>query len=170
MKKYFYLTVLLLGAISMPSCNNDEPIWDYAPVILKVNVVNQQGDNLLDSQYNGNILDGLMTLTYNGKTSGVALTPPEDLIPQSRYYLPTWYGAFVMSGENYWTYPEPTEPAIFIGEFDGSASGKFDMTLTLGDKSFELSFTSKVNKGDVKREFFIDGKKNSNNNLYTITL
>ena len=171
MKRIIELILLTSVCCMLSSCNDEQErlIIDYTPVVLKVDVVNTQGDNLLDESYAGNILDKELTITYKGNTTQISRTAPEALMPQSRALMPHWYGAFIMSGENYWTV-KPVEPAIFIGEFDGGLSGTVALTLQLGDKSFDLSYKAKVNMLDVDRTFYIDGKKNEGKDQYTIVL
>lgn len=138
--------------IGLPSCHNDEEdqeyklLWDTYPIILSIKVVNSAGQNLLDRNVTGNILDEKMTLTIDGQTIDVAMTKPDHAIAKSRHMAPIWYGAYVTVHKNSY--------CIDISEFEGAVSYRQSMELNLGDKKYELSFTNTVTQ--KKREIFLD--------------
>ncbi len=98
------LIPLLLGLI-LAGCSNDEPNelfeTDYSPTEVTIYVQDTDGDDLFSDAYNG-ILDSenlpaTVTYTYDGETKPLSerRRPVEAKTPQSRYYMPRFYGVFV---------------------------------------------------------------------------
>ena len=169
MKKILIFGALLLMLVGFGSCDDEMVIYDYTPICLKVTVQDKNGNNLLDSLNTNNILGKQMTITINGKTNEISLKTPQDLIPPSRAILPIWYGAFVMSGENYW-WNSSIEPSICIGEFDGALNGKEEVELNIDGEKHVISFKNQVNKSNVKRSFYLDGKEVKDRGNFTIVI
>lgn len=57
MKKNLFLALLVLLPV-LQSCSdkNDDTIWDYAPYVLSMDIVDSEGHNLLDPEVDGNII------------------------------------------------------------------------------------------------------------------
>lgn len=155
---------LCVTSFALTSCGDEEDIiFDYSPITLKVNVHNSNGENLLEKSTPGNILDDKNTFSFNGETSDIYVGWPneeKDVSSETRFYMPMWYGAFIAPSFYKYSYYDKGENAIYIGEFDGAASGTLNMELNLGEHKYEISVKSKVNGKDVKREYTINGKKN----------
>lgn len=163
------LAVLFLGLMS---CNDkDEPIWDYNPYVLNIDIVDADGNNLLDPAVEGNIAGESILMGYNDLFYEM-LTPDTDNSP-NRYYLPTFFGLVRQCGWDYET-STPTSWQLRWGEFDCAVSKtyNFDLYITCINRapfSFELKITNKGN-GEVYEELSVDGKKVDTPNHYTIVL
>lgn len=175
MKRKFLNPALIVAVLSLlcgfSSCKDDsDVIIDYYPIVLQVWVQDAEGNNLLDPDYPENILDENISIVYKNEISEVVMGRPDDFGP-TRAYLPHWYGAYISPAEYLYGDKEyfSSDNRIFIGEFDGGKNGEFNVVLTIGEKSYNLSWTNKVNHLDIKRQFFIDGKKNKDS-VFHITL
>lgn len=165
------IAAMIFGLCGLSACDDDSDlIVDYSPIVLQVWVKDAQGNNLLDPDNPDNILDEEMWIDYKNEVSVVGMGQP-DPSGLTRAYLPQWYGAYIAPAEYlYWDQEYfSIDNRIFIGEFDGGNNGEFNVVLTIGDKSYNLSWTNKVNKLNTKRQFYIDGKKNKDS-VFNITL
>lgn len=127
---YFLLAttmIMAIGACSknddMPDCNmpDNNVIWDIYPASVFVNIVDEEGNNLLDPTIEGNWIDEPMWIEYADKAFDVVWTK-EDLPFPSRAIMPHFYGA-VWSGV--WT---DKNYSIYFGEFDGASSRTLNLT------------------------------------------
>ena len=159
--------------LMLSSCDytrGDEPnddgewIYDLTPITFEVEILNQDGENLLEESTPGNILGSEMFLIYNGERyeiiNGYIDTPYFPYPNGTRFYMPSWYGGFIAP---YW-YPSKDLPerenSLHIGEFEGGTDGvSFD--LSLNGHSYIVSYTNKVSfhKGqiDAERHYYLDG-------------
>lgn len=159
MRKILFTLLLFLGAMlvntSCSSDDDDDIIWDYYPITLNVEVVDESGNNLLDPSCTENILSRPITLTHDGETTPIEMYEQKEATPNSRAYLARWYGAYI------------------IGEWD--AFSKDDsVKLNIDGKEYELSFTNsykaqKHGAYDFDRKYYIDDQANENRN-YKIVL
>ena len=144
MKHFFYILFSLsIGIlVFLMSCADKETIFDdYAPVVFTVKVVNASGENLLDESVPGNILGEDISVTYEDQTYPMITMPP------GRYYAPQWYGVVLYDGEE-----------LRIGQFNGAARHE-ECILHIGARDIEIYYDAKINKDDVKRKFYFDGKR-----------
>ena len=162
--KSLSLPLLLLCLASCDDDNNSDLIIDYTPVNLYIEVYNANGENLLDPATPGNILDEDNYIYCDNKRFVIEERDPygpeyydPDYFMTTRAILPMWYGAIITKAY------KTDEPIISIGEFDGGWNGTANVLLVLGSHSYELSFNSKINGLDVKRKFYLDGKKQDSN-------
>lgn len=159
MRKILFTLLLFLGAMlvntSCSSDDDDDIIWDFYPITLNVEVVDESGNNLLDPSCAENILSWPITLTHDGETTPIEMYEQKEATPNSRAYLARWYGAYI------------------IGEWD--AFSKDDsVKLNIDGKEYELSFTNsykaqKHGAYDFDRKYYIDDQANENRN-YKIVL
>ena len=159
MRKILFTLLLFLGAMlvntSCSSDDDDDIIWDFYPITLNVEVVDESGNNLLDPSCAENILSRPITLTHDGETTPIEMYEQKEATPNSRAYLARWYGAYI------------------IGEWD--AFSKDDsVKLNIDGKEYELSFTNsykaqKHEAYDFDRKYYIDDQANENRN-YKIVL
>lgn len=174
MRKTLYTLLLFLGAMLVnTSCSSDEDddiwIWDFYPISLNVEVVDEDGNNLLDPANPANILSQPITLTHDGETTPIELYKVEAALPESRAILVRWYGAYIIGA------PDQSDGRyhIFIGEWDAFAKDD-SVKLNIDGKEYELSFTNsykaqKHGAYDFDRKYYIDGQANENRN-YKIVL
>lgn len=159
MRKILFTLLLFLGAMlvntSCSSDDDDDIIWDFYPITLNVEVVDESGNNLIDPSCAENILSRPITLTHDGETTPIEMYEQKEATPNSRAYLARWYGAYI------------------IGEWD--AFSKDDsVKLNIDGKEYELSFTNsykaqKHGAYDFDRKYYIDDQANENRN-YKIVL
>lgn len=161
-KKILSSTMLIMGFL-LTGCDKDrskenEPLMvDYAPVDFYVQVLNKNGNNLLNPETEENIREKEMTITINGITEEVALQKTSTY-PYTRAIMPYWYGAYITSPS---TDIYHNDYFIRIGEFSGDANGE-KVILSLDGTSHTLSFTNKIiEQLNIERHFYIDGKENN---------
>lgn len=171
-------TMALAMALSFGSCS-DEPsnldnkdldeflLIDYNPINFNVACVNGQGDDLLDKNTNGNIINNDIKIKYDGQWYPLSESPESP--HESRYYLPTWYNPYIGTVKD----PDGVmKKVIRIGEIDGSTNGTTVVTLSIGNRVFKLKATNKIKKAtEVTRHYYLDGKKIDNDRgFYSIIL
>ncbi len=170
MRKILFTLLLFLGAMlvnsSCSSDDDDDIIWDYYPITLNVEVVDESGNNLLDPSCTENILSRPITLTHDGETTPIEMYEQKEA---TRAYLAWWYGAYIIGA------PDQSDGRyhIFIGEWDAFAKDD-SVKLNIDGKEYELSFTNsykaqKHGAYDFDRKYYIDGQANENHN-YKIVL
>lgn len=129
MKKFVYFLSAITMLVSMAACSKDDDmpdddvIWDIAPADIIIQLVDEEGNNLLDPKVEGNWIDEPMWVECRDEAYGVEWAR-QELTPQTRAYLPHFYGAQwsgIWSDKVY---------SIYIGEFDGASSQ--DLKLTFG--------------------------------------
>lgn len=131
-------------------------IWDYYPIILSVEFVNNDNQNLLEPETQGNLLDEIIKVKCDDVEYEV--DPKAVSGPNSRYYLPTWSDPYV---GNVLMPDGSIQKCLNIGEYDGAENGTKTVTISVRDKNYVLSFTNKVKGDKVKRQFYLDGKPNA---------
>ncbi len=165
MKKLYSLKwfALLMVAFSTLGCeSNSDLIWDIYPVDIYIRVYNQAGENLLDEEVEGNILENDIKITYKD----VEYRLGED-ISKTRAYLPQFMGLQLYTtnalGEK--------DCRMYFGQFEGAASYTLTATLDLGDGverevGFIREFKWKSN-GDPesKTTYTLDGEEVSGINI-----
>lgn len=174
MRKTLYTLFLFLGAMLVnTSCSSDDDddlwVWDFYPITLNVEVVDESGNNLLDPANPANILSLPITLTHDGETTPIEMYEQKEATPNSRAYLARWYGAYIIGAP----YISDGRYRIFIGEWDAFAKDD-SVKLNIDGKEYELSFTNsykaqKHGAYDFDRKYYIDGQANEYGN-YKIVL
>lgn len=172
MKKILFLALgLLLSGLQSCSDKNEDTIWDYAPYILSMDVVDSEGRNLLDPDVEGNIIGERIEMFYDDECYPVRLAEIPEM--QSRYYLPRFFG-LVRSKK--WDYEvhEYTVWQLFWGEFDCAYSRSYSFSLQFPERNgLTYEFDLKIsNKGgdNVTRELKVNGKKMEEPSGFTIVL
>ncbi len=146
MKKVLTTLMAIVALLTGFGCSNDVDM-DLAPVSILVEVYNPAGVNLLDESTTDNILDQKISVLYNGKEYEL-----EDMV-NSRIQAGSMFGLIRrLDGQG--------KAYLSIGSFMPKLEYS-SCTLILGDKSYELSFETKLKKhGWLKwRKFYIDGKR-----------
>ena len=140
----FVLIVLLVGFSSCQS--GDEPdgpdefvVWDLTPVTVDVRFVDNTGANLLDEETEGNWIGQPFTLTCNDETfelkwSGWRSNLEDPYVPQSRAYMPRFYGfaarEYRVWNGNKWIHPKG-QYYLSFGEFDAGDNYDFSVQLNV---------------------------------------
>lgn len=132
----------VMGACLTSCGDDDEPLIDVAPVKFTIEIVDAQGNNLLDPEFAGNILDKGLEMEYNGETyEAVINTESNALVAiMSRAYLPVFYGLQVYeanSGKAGWI--------MSFGEFEGAVQqAEYQCTLRVKDLGFSYKLKAVV--------------------------
>lgn len=120
---------------------------DVSPVIVKINIQDKEGHNLLDPESEGNIVgSNLVKVEYNGKTYETQWNWKYDETPESRHYFAKFRGLlhfYTPSMES-----KPSEWVIWLGEIDGALSFDDKMKLTVGDKSYDIRICHTIEFGE----------------------
>ena len=179
-KKVILLISTLVVIPCLSACHDEKDMEDEehniydgcaGTIELWVSIVNSSGQDLLNKDVDGNILDEKMTVTFKEFPRDVAMTKPDGEVAKSRSIPPKWYGAYIRQ-----TNMNEKINVIAIGEYDGELSTTETMTLDICGQKHILSFTNSYyeKKDYVNRNFFLDGvliqSGSSSLGKYTITL
>ena len=151
MKRFHYFLMAITMLMTATACSendididNDMPddelvFWDIYPVGVKIQLVDEAGNNLLDPEVNGNWVDEPMWMGWNDKSFHV-IWKRDDLPTQTRMMLPRFYGA-VWSGV--WI---DQEYSLYFGQF--AAESSQDLKLTFGitaiNTVYELEYSHRL--------------------------
>lgn len=91
------MAIAIFAAISFTSCDDDEGsiVWDFTPVTVKMDVVDAQGNDLLDPDTSGNLLESGITATFCGKDYDIVDPRAVLADAQSRAILAMFYGLYI---------------------------------------------------------------------------
>ncbi len=170
-----FVTILFSTILWGCGDNGDDIIWDFAPVEISLDIVDENGLSLLYENAPGNILSGGITATYEGVEYKLDELPDEsEEVAQtmktsgalSRYYPATFYGLYINR------FPLSTNggnetpryyPFLSFGEFQGFEN--FDKTVVFHIPSLGRDITFRIVsearwKGktpDWKLTYYMDG-------------
>lgn len=155
--KWLVYVFIMLSSISFVACSNnddDDLIWDFAPVTIKIALLDEDGNNLLDESVEGNWVGEQMSLDFNGEISD-AIWSIEALRPNSRYYMPHMYG-LVWSGLSNFEEIEAKEYYLIYGELEGGQSYSASATFSIEKLNTVVEFELVNNVKWVKKKPVID--------------
>lgn len=165
MKKNGYIFMLAVVSLLLSACDS-EVIYDIAPTVLKIVLVDEDGNNLLDRSVPGNWAGEAMNIEYKGKEYSAVWTA-EELYPRSRMYVPMFSGL---------VWSKITEPndagCLWFGEFSGEKD--FDMSLKFSieklNSDYEFGFYQKTigENGNRTNCIIYNGKKEKGTTLTLI--
>jgi hypothetical protein len=155
MKKFLLFTlivVLVAGCtpsepcpepVPCPTCPEPEepigpdPEWifEIKPENFGVILLDPYGNNLLDPNYVGNILDRNFTATYNGKT----YSTNDAAETGTRVILPKWYG--LRFGQFHGYLGDNGTPALLFGQFGVDTDAEFTIDWGWGQTDFRIQFS-----------------------------
>ncbi len=162
MKKLLIQIITAFMMLSLNCCEKEEDfmIWDITPAGVFIEITDKDGNNLLDPAMEGNLVGEKMQIVYDGETYD-AIWEKEDLIPETRYYLPTFHG--LMWEGMYYSDTFPNCPKVlYFGEFDGTHN--YDMRL-----QFRIEGINTVFEFEYHHDYKTNWKgepKIDNNNKY----
>lgn len=148
-----FLIGLLLTSFSCSE--NEDMIYDFAPIELKVYVSTVDGSNLLDNKIEGNLLNNSIKIIHNGTAYDLDIESTEKEKPATKAYLPIFHGLKLQTDIN-------GNPYLYIGEFDGAADYENEIvTVDWGDGTYNtITFDSRVSwrKSEpvIHRFFYLD--------------
>lgn len=128
---YLYLLVMAIIALAMPSCSDEDEyyITDVYATILKVQINDADGNNLLDPDFPGNIIGEDISIEYEGETYSVNWESEKEVA--SRYYLPYFFG--IRHTNEY-----SKDWKVAIGEFDGARNYDITIPLSVNNRIFNI--------------------------------
>lgn len=170
MKRFKKTIMTLFAACLFAACDpsGSDVIWDIAPINFSIHITDAQGNDLLDSTYQQNLIKDI-SVSYQGETYPV-MTEQEAYGnigggARTRAYLAFFRGLLLTKHWNYKTFTYEGYKVVF-GEFNGDESiNKREITLTMPDGhqaklAYRNNFKWKSN-GDPKisRQFFLDDQE-----------
>ena len=149
MKKIlFYLT--LLSCCTLSSCGDNEVYtWDFANHSITFHIVNANGENVLNSNVEGNILGNDIKAVYKDETFLLKNNDEEgEVQATTRYLPPRWQGLYIEDVE--WQ-----GPCLKFGQFSPTDNYRGEtFKLDLGDgKAIEVRFDLWVEGGTAKDDW-----------------
>lgn len=145
MKRYnlFALLLIAVSTFYFSACgddDNDQKIFDLNEMCMFVNVVDDNGQNLLEQGTHGNILSEDIYVVHNSDTIFFKYPTEEDVVIGSRYNKPTLSRIYYYTTSNYLGNDIPN-PSLCIEGFEGFINYGDSLTLHIGEQSYELSFS-----------------------------
>ena len=125
MKRLKETIIMMLAVCLFAACDSEggkDVIWDITPVEFNIFVTDSQGNDLLDSTRQNNVIKDI-SVSYNGETYSVMTE--QDYYEkqfgkaQTRYYMPHFYGLIL---HQYWSHKSYSSGdfELLFGEFDGT--------------------------------------------------
>lgn len=169
MKKSFLFSALTLLFISLcfVACDNDnedlgDAIWDIYPLVIRVEVTDSQGYDLLNPYTENNWREQPITATYKGETYEIKWDPFFDGRPNTRLYPARFYGLYTR-------YNLPLEKYMLeFGEFDGMGDYENEtLTIDWGNGrtdviTYSWDFEWVKDEPKIKKTFWINGVETTN--------
>ena len=175
MKQFKKIIMITLAVCLFAACDSEggsDVIWDVSPVEFNIFIADSDGQDLLDSTRQNNLIKDI-TVSYQGETYPV-LTEREFNekqygSAQTRAYMPLFYGLILRQSWSHKTFTHGDFMLVF-GEFDGRENiNKREVTLHFPNGhqavlSYSNSFEWKSN-GEPKKStvFYLDGKELKDN-------
>ena len=171
MKRLIGFIITLFTVSLFAACDSEgggDVIWDIAPVELSIFITDDEGNDLLDSTFQDNLVKDI-TVSYQDEIYPV-MTEREYYEKQygnnqTRAYMPQFYGLIL---RQYWSHKTFTNGnfELVFGEFNGEENiDKREITLNLPDGrqailSYKNSFKWKSN-GDPNKStvFYLNGQE-----------
>lgn len=162
MKKIFGLLVVAASMTCTTSCTEEEgdAIWDVAPAGIEIQLVDEEGNDLLNPSVEGNWVGEAMQISYDGESYD-AIWSREDIKPRSRYYLPMFIG-LVWNGA---LYDDNKDYNLYFGEFEGTKNHDMHLTFsiapinTIYEFEYTHDFSWNKNKPNSDNHIIYNGKK-----------
>ena len=177
MKKAFYLllcclltTCLFTACSSEDDEQNDFRIWDIYPIEFKIFITDSEGNDLLDSTYQYNIINEV-SASYQGEVYPLKKYPDSYYRKATtRVYVPHFEGLLLKRYWNSMTYTYGNFEMVF-GEFDGTENvDKRQIILHLPDSyqvrlSYKNSYKWISNDDGPQKntQFFLDDQELKDN-------
>ena len=178
MRKVTLMFFLAIAAMCMTGCsdsnnNDDYIIVDWTPVMLWVELVDENGSDLLDPSNETKWYDGA-TITYRGKTYTAEDTTDKIYTDNTtkalanvatRYILPVEYGFKLIRKE--WQFKDEKGFILLFGQIDGALDMDEDLIITWPDgKQNTIHYhcsDHNDNEISVNRWYALDGVRQESN-------
>ncbi|MDE6288672.1 MAG: hypothetical protein K2M00_07810 [Muribaculaceae bacterium] len=171
--KFFTKSLLIAAVAAMAllfnSCKNNElddiVEWDIYPVTLDFNIVDSEGNNLLDPAREDNALSDNIYVLFEGVEYPVIdFTENPEAIDHSRFFMPSFYG-LVAYPEAYEPYDARAKRYLSFGEFNGARNQ--DITIEFVWPEQNQRHTARIvrkykmngNEPDITDKRYLDGEQ-----------
>ena len=166
--------IAMCGCSLLAGCNNEEEgngdlSGDFSPIQFVIPISDADGNDLLDSTRQDNLLKDL-TVTYKNQTYNVKTEREayEEVTGNTtRLIMPIFYGLVVKQSPYYKTYIN-ADYVLTFGEFMGGDTKTHEITLAVADRhqvkltyAYTVNWKKKDKKGmpEVKQQYFVNGKE-----------
>lgn len=148
--KYFLgLSAAVFATVLLTCCsdNNDDVIWDIAPVEYEITLVDEYGNNLLDENRTDNLIGTDIYVIFEGEKYEANWEPPYT-VNSGRYLMPTFYGfqawQYYKREGNDWT-AIPGQYSLIFGEFFGDQDQNLSIELIIPgqEKTYKIDLIHK---------------------------
>ena len=128
---FLRILILIIPILLLCSCGNDEEeelIWDMAPVNVMIHIQDSKGNNLLSPSVSGNLQGKKIVAEYKGEEYELNWNASKG----TRFYMPFFSGltlqaGYTQSGDHF--EPDQNKNYLSFGEFDGAQNQ--DITISL---------------------------------------
>ncbi len=161
-----FMLAALLPMLMLTGCKSDDDdvlIWDIYPITMYVYIADADGNNLLDPEVEGNIVDQPMTVEYKGMSYDVqwkTLWPDHS---DTRAYLARFHGALHHPADVYNPASADNPWVLEIGELPGDEDYDETILLKYKNKVFNIrvvnKFTWTKGKPNVDAVVYLNGQR-----------
>ncbi len=167
-KSFAIIMSFTIWTIVATSCDSDAPdpdvIWDIAPVFVKVDILNDSGQSLLDPTVDGNIVGESMTLQRGKEKYEVNWNPEQK---STRALLVKFeglnYREIYKWNESEGKFEPTGNYRIVIGGFYGDRNYREEMMLTYAGKTYEIivenNFRWNKKKPCITTTLYLNGER-----------
>lgn len=137
MKKFIYFLTIIITSFGITSCSevNDDPddgpedgmIWDIMPIAVKIVLMDEEGNNMLDPAVEGNWVGEEMLLICNDKAYDIDWDYNGNN-SESRAIMEYFYG-FIWTGGIPWV--DTKNSCLSFGEFNGGSNRDLSLTFAI---------------------------------------
>ena len=128
---FLRILTLIVPILLLCSCGDDEEdelIWDMAPVNVMIHIQDNDGNNLLSPSVSGNLQGKKIVAEYQGEEYELNWNASKG----TRFYMPFFSGltlqaGYTQSGDHF--EPDQNKNYLSFGEFDGAQNQ--DITISL---------------------------------------
>lgn len=165
----------MLAVVVLAGCSSsDEPeegvVWDISPVTVLVDVVDADGNDLLNPEVEGNIVDGAASVDYKGQTYPVSWRTPYYGYEGTRAYRATFQGALHHPVDRFKPVSAQNPWILEIGELAGDENYDVTMQLKISEKTYSIrvvnEFSWKKHNPRIETTVYLDGVKQESERLH----
>jgi hypothetical protein len=167
--KKFLLCIAAICALAFTGCHHDDDdtkIWDFVNYSFNFLVTDNNGNNLLDPDFAGNILDNHITVTYKGKVY--------ERLPMGGTTRENAPRELALRTER-WDYLQ-SQPLLTFGEFSPTENYKDEhFKVDWGDGTtdnvaFDIYITWRGEEPTVHRTYYLNGEELYENQMSPIRI
>ena len=130
---FLRILILIIPILLLCSCGNDEEeelIWDMAPVNVMIHIQDSKGNNLLSPSVSGNLQGKKIVAEYQDEKYELNWNASKG----TRFYMPFFSGltlqaGYTQSGDHF--EPDQNKNYLSFGEFDGAQNQDITISLTI---------------------------------------